>query len=127
MTLLDLARVFAKGHVANVMRSVFDRPVAPIAGQQRGGVRLIPRSTGDRVSDFVLFFTAYPPPTLDAADLGHARPIEMFGQSRGSLQTTPLATAVPFAAGFSHRQLRLPLTLGVGGKRPAETRLRWLA
>jgi hypothetical protein len=75
----------------------------------------------------MLFFAVYAPPTLDAANLGDARPVEMFGQSRGSLQTTPLATAMPFVAGFSRRQVRLPLPLGVGGKRPVETRLRWLA
>jgi hypothetical protein len=51
----------------------------------------------------------------------------MLGQPRGSFQTPPFVPPMPLVAGFSHRQMSLPLPLGVGGKRPVETRLRGLA
>ena len=52
VTLFDLAFVFAKGHVANPMQTVFDAPVTAPVFQEKGRIRQFAGKAGDGVLDF---------------------------------------------------------------------------
>lgn len=121
---LDLAGILAHGHITNIVRAVFDAPMPSIPRKQECGVRLTTRNTGDGVGNFVLAFPVDVPPPLNATDLSDTRPIQMGGQTGRGLQTASFATTVALVTRLRNRQVRLPLLLGVGGKKPAESRLQ---
>ena len=71
----DLAGILVQGHVANVMRPVFDAPMIPPPSQQLQRPGQGARRTGDRVFDFqTVHFTRTRDPR-QLADLGQAGPI----------------------------------------------------
>ena len=81
----DTTMVLAPCDITWPMDAIFDAPVAAPPGQQLGCVGLVSRHAGNRIDDF----RGLPIPTLrgafQAADLRHARPVQMADQTRRSL------------------------------------------
>jgi hypothetical protein len=73
----DARGILAEGGVAAPMEPVLDRPMAPVEGEELGRPGPLGREAGDRVDDLAAAVGADRAGTLDPADLGGARPLEM--------------------------------------------------
>lgn len=128
VALSNAAAVFAEGHVADVVQTVFDPPVAAVVGQELLRIGLVARQRRDAVSDFrgalpLAGLRVRPKADArDAEDLLHTRPAELLLEERvefrGGLDGAMFATAVAFVPLLMKPSFGPPLPQLVGGKRP---------
>jgi len=111
-----LAFVFAQGDVSHPVQTVFDAPVPTPMANQKGRVGPGARKAGDGVLNLDRAATFAAGCALKSANLRHAGPIEMAGQSRAGLQVPLNSAAMPFADRMGFRQRRSSLVFRGGGK-----------
>jgi len=112
---LDLALVFAEGHVAHPVQA-FRAPVGSPAAQQQGRIAGSAREAGDGVLHLDLSLALTDGRALQAADLSQTGPVEMFGQASAGLKMPLYAPSMPFTRGAGFGQRLLALLLGRGRK-----------
>jgi hypothetical protein len=118
------AGIFAEGDVADPVEAIFDAPMAPIEGEQIGCGRSLGCEARDRVGNLRRHASLLFDDTFDAADLLEPRPSEELGQPRTGLQMPLGEAAMAFVLRATFRQLCLTFAFTIGGKIPAEIRLR---
>jgi len=123
VAMLDLALVFAEGHVAHPMVA-FQAPMGSPAAQQQGRIAKATREAGDGVLQLDRGLALADGRAFQAADLSQTRPVQMFGQASAGLKMPLLPPPMPLVRSAGFRQRLLSLLLGSGGKIPAEIRLR---
>ena len=123
MACFHLALIFAKGHVAHPMQTIFDAPVATPMREQKRRVSPFARKAADGVLDFDRRAAFASGRAFETAHLGQAGPIEMPGQPRAGLQMPPDMTPMSLGNRAGLRQRLAPLILGSGGKNRAENPL----
>jgi hypothetical protein len=99
--------------------------VAP-PGEQPGGPCPFARHARDGVFDLGRFHAVASRDADEPADLGRAGPVEVSLETVGDLQPSMLAAAVLFVRGLGRLKMRDALVFGRRGKKPPETRRRWL-
>lgn len=122
----NAAGVFVEDHVADVVQAVLDTPMVAPPGKQPGRPRLLARHTGDGVFDLGRLLAAAARGAGESTDLGRTGPVEMSAETVRDLQPSMLAAAVLFVGCFGRLKMRDALVFGRRGKKPPETRRRWL-
>jgi len=121
---LDLALVFAEGHVAHPVQA-FHAPMGSPAVQQQVRVAGATREAGDGVLQFDRGLALADSRAFQAADLTQTGPVQMIGQASAGLKMPLHPPSMPLARRAGFRQRLLSLLLGSGGEIPAEIPLRW--
>ena len=118
MTFVNLAGVFAKCHIPDVMRTVFDVPMVPPPSEQldRPGQRA--RHARDRVLDLDVFASLAPRRAGQPANLLQTGPINMACQPRGDFQLPADDATVFLADRFRAIKMRDALAFVRRGKKP---------
>ena len=98
------------------MQAIFDLPVIAPVLQEKRRIGQFAGQTGDGVLDFDRRAAIAGGRAFETENLGQARPIEMFSQSRAGLEIAKNDTAMPLVARARLRKRRLTLFLGSGGK-----------
>ena len=75
----DTAVVFAKGGVADPMKTILDVPVLSPPGEKLTRIGTTARDAGDGVLRLDSFFAVAQGASRESANLSHAGPIEMLG------------------------------------------------
>jgi hypothetical protein len=110
--------VFAKGCVADPMKTILDIPVLSPPGKKLPRIGTITRDAGDGVLNFDGLLAVAQRASSETADLCHAGPVAMFGQACCGLQSIMCFSTVPFGHLFRNIMRCGPLCFGMRGKNP---------
>lgn len=122
LALLDGAGVFAQCHVAHVVRTVFDPPVAATPLEELGRPSPVGRKTGDPVLDFfVRWLARLADGAHDPDHLLQSGPVGLAGESCRCLQAAALDATVGLVLSLGDIKMLDAGRFVRRGKKPAET------
>jgi hypothetical protein len=122
MTFVDLAGILAQSHIPDVVRAVFNVPMAPPPLQQFDGPGQRARHARDGILDLDLVTSITPRGPGQAANLLEPGPIDVVCQSCGDFQLSLDEATVFLPDRFRAIKVRHTLPFVRRGKKPPENR-----